>query len=473
MTLSLPIVLTPAGLVPLDPQVLRDELVAEAETMSPGLTTDLPGTLIEDIASTDVGALVVADSARVDLINSVTPYGANELILNQLGQQAGVPQGQGSNAVVFVVFSSNTPGLLVNKGFVVSDGQRQYVVQDGGAVGTDGDTAPLSCLCTTAGVFPVPAATVTAIITPPPSPATLTCTNPTPGLPAVAVQTVDQYRATVLQAGAATAQGMPGYVKTQLARVVGVEQRLVSMPISGSGYVVVVGGGDPYHVAGGIYLGCSNPANLKGSVLGVVAITNANPGVVTTDLQHGYPTGEVVTITRAIGIAGINGVPLTITVLTPRTFSIGIDTTSSGAYAGGGELSPNLRNESVAVLDAPDTYDIPFVSPLQERATVSLLWGTNSTNLVSDAAVASLAAQPIADYMNSVVTGQPINLLQLDDVFKQAVASVLDPSQVTRLVWAVTIGGASAPPTSGTDIIPTDPFSYVQCFVSDVTVAQG
>ncbi|WP_420488937.1 hypothetical protein [Phytobacter diazotrophicus] len=58
--------------------------------LSPGLTTDLPGSLIEDIVSTDVGALLVCDQARVDLINSVGPLKTNLTMLNLLAQQSGI-----------------------------------------------------------------------------------------------------------------------------------------------------------------------------------------------------------------------------------------------------------------------------------------------------------------------------------------------------------------------------------------------
>ena len=79
-----------AGPVPQTAESLREQLVAEAVPLSPGLTTDLPGSLIEDIVSTDVGALLVCDQARVDLINSVGPLKTNLTMLNLLAQQSGI-----------------------------------------------------------------------------------------------------------------------------------------------------------------------------------------------------------------------------------------------------------------------------------------------------------------------------------------------------------------------------------------------
>ena len=60
-----------SGAVATSPSTLRQQLVDIAVAANPGLTTNLPGTLIEDIVSTDVGALTIIDQARVDTINSV------------------------------------------------------------------------------------------------------------------------------------------------------------------------------------------------------------------------------------------------------------------------------------------------------------------------------------------------------------------------------------------------------------------
>ena len=119
--MSLPTVITAAGLQPQSPATLRANLVAAVAAQNPGYTADLPGSLIEDIASTDVGALVVCDQARVDLVNSLSPYAANAQLLIQLGNISGVQQGTTSNTSVYVVFSG-TVGFVVSPGFTVSDG---------------------------------------------------------------------------------------------------------------------------------------------------------------------------------------------------------------------------------------------------------------------------------------------------------------------------------------------------------------
>ena len=89
--INIPLVMTSEGPVPTPPATLRAQLVDSVASTNPDYTANLPGSLIEDIASTDVGALVTMDQARVDAINSVTPYGANAFVLGQLGAQFGIP----------------------------------------------------------------------------------------------------------------------------------------------------------------------------------------------------------------------------------------------------------------------------------------------------------------------------------------------------------------------------------------------
>src|SRR5208337_1611673 len=103
--LPLPTVLPLTGEQPLPPAFIQQTLLAEVAATNPGYTAQLPGLLIEDISSTAVGALIACDTAYVDLINSVTPYGANEFVLNQLGQVYGVTPGLSTNTSVNVVFN--------------------------------------------------------------------------------------------------------------------------------------------------------------------------------------------------------------------------------------------------------------------------------------------------------------------------------------------------------------------------------
>lgn len=477
--IGIPTIVTAAGDTPATPEALQTTLLSNAVTLSPGLVGNLPGTLIEDVASTSVGALAMMDSAYVDLINSISATTANPFILTQLGNMYGVPQGIGSNGSVFVIFSApGAPGFIINAGFQVTDGTNQYTVQDGGIINTGGQSAALFCVAVQSGTFAIPQNTVNQLVTSIPTGYTVTCNNPTAGLPLVAPQTIAQYQAQVIAAGQSTAQGMPQFLKTQIAKVVGISPRLVSVQQNGAQWTVMVGGGDPYQIGFAIYTGVPDIATLTGCSLGVAAITNASDGVVTTNIAHGYSNGQVVTITGATGISGINGVPITVAGVTPYTFQTGINTTGAGTYLGGGSLSPNFRNQSVAINDYPDTYTIPFVVPLQQLVTIGLTWNTSGGNVaaapfVNSAAVAALANPALVAYINSIPASAPINISTMQGVFKKSIASILNPDLITRMIWLITVNGIGVPVVPGTEIIPIDNFSYVETFTPNVSVLQG
>lgn len=73
----------------------------------------------------------------------------------------------------------------------------------------------------------------------------------------------------------------------------------------------------------------------------ILSITNANPAVVTTSINgvvpadHDYITGTIVRldVPTGFGMTQANQLTGTITVLTPTTFSINIDTTHFDVFA--------------------------------------------------------------------------------------------------------------------------------------------
>jgi len=462
--------ITTAGAVPASPTELLNAELAAATALSPGLTANLPGSLVEDMASTAAGALVVQDQAYVDLVNSISPTTANAFLLYQLGQTYGVQQGIGSNTSVYVTFAG-LPGFVIPIGFTVSDGSHQYTVQDGGIIESNGFSAPLYCLATTQGSWAVPTGTVVQVITSVPSGFSLTCTNETDGLPGQTAQTLQDYQAQVIQSGKAIAQGTPTFLRAVLGRISGVQTRLVSIQVIGGNLTVICGGGDPYAVAYGIYQSIFNLPDLVGSVLTATAITNANPGVVTTNLNHGYSTGQHIAITDATPGA-FNG-NYTITVINETSFSIGVDTTSFGSYTGGGIISPNLRNITVSIDDFPDEYTITYVNPPLQTVSMAVTWNTIATNFIAPSAVAQLAQPALAAYINSIYVGQPINVLELQSVFQLAVASIVPTPLLSRLIFSVTINGNVVSPEAGTGLIYGDSQSYFETSPSLITVVQG
>jgi len=466
------IVVTKQGVQPTPPATLRDRLIAIVTSLSPGYTANLPGSLIEDITSTDTYALVQCDQAMVELINSVSPYAANEQLLIQLGNIYGVPQGLSTNTSVNVVFNG-TPGFTILRGFTVSDGTHQYTVQSGAIIGSGGQSDFVYCLATVAGSWAVPTNTVNQIVTSVPNTVTLTVTNPIPGTPQSDPQTIADYRSQVLQGGQAVSTGLPSLMKTALQRVSGVPSRLVTIRQVIDGWQVIVGGGDPYQVANAIYETLFDLTSLRGSVLGMTAATKANPGVITVDKPHGYTTGQTVEINDVVGMVELNGNSYTATVVSPTSFSIGVDTTGFTTYVSGGVVTPNFRNQTVSITSYPNTYEIKFVRPVAQQVEIAVLWNTNSTNLVSPEAVSALAVPALEAYTLAVVVGQPMNLFQLQNVFQAAVLPILPTQLLTRIVFTVTIDGVVVPPDAGTGIIAGDSEGYFVTDVSLISVSQG
>lgn len=479
---DLPVIVSPAGAQPTPPATLLAILLASVSATNPGYTANLPGSLIEDISSTSVGALVICDTARVETINSLTPFGSNAFLLAELGQiylGPGAAPATPTNTSVFVTFTvtnaiggSPANGYVISIGFTVSDGTFQYVVQDGGIANALG-TVTLFCQATVSGSWAVPPGTVTNIVTSVPSQYVITCTNSLAGVSGAVAETLDQYRARVIQAGQAVSQGMTTMLRTRLGLVPGVQQRLISVQQqTGSGWMVICGGGDPYAVAGAIFDSLFDISTLVGSTLSVTNITQGNPGIVTTNKNHGYSNGQLVQLSQVLGMTQINNLSLTVTVVDGKRFSVGISTSGFSPYTGGGVVNPNLRNISVSLIDYPDTYGITFVNPPAQTVTISVTWHTPLPNFVAASSVAQLAAPAIADYVNSIIVGNPINLLSAQDAFINAVAGILPESQIESLLFTVVINGIVTAPQAGTNMIFGDVESYFTTNAGSITVTE-
>ena len=470
--MSVTVVLTDAGRVNTSPATLFNNLTTTVAATNPGYTYNLPGSLVADIAGTDVAALAVCDSAVTELINSVTPYGANAFILAQLGAVYGVPMGAGSTTSVYVVFSG-PPGFPIPKGFTVYDSISQYVVQDGGIINSAGTTIPLYALAVTQGIWAVTANSVTNIFTSVPSSIGLTVTNPLPGIPGTTAQTEGQYRSQVLQAGLVGCQGTPAYLRTLLECISGVQSQLIAIQPTNGAWKIIVGGGDAYEVGYAIYRAVPDVGMLVGSSIEISSITTANPGVVTTTLNHGYVTGQTISFQNVGGMLELNSGTYTATVLSGTSFSIGVDTTSYLPFTEGGEVLPNERNVVVSINNYPDYYNIPFVNPPQQSVGVLLVWNTTAVNFIAVSQFSQIATQAIVGYVNALPVGAPINVFEMERTVQEAAASVLPSALLSRMVWSVTINGVATAPAAGTQLISGDPESYFYATTATIVVEQG
>ncbi|MHB8817313.1 MAG: hypothetical protein ACYDAE_29175 [Steroidobacteraceae bacterium] len=402
-TYNFPIVIGPQGLLPQQPASLLSQLTGNVGSTNPGYTANLPGSMIEDFSSTGVGGIALCDQAKVDLTNSLTPYGANAPLLLQLGQVYGVPMGTPTTVNVGVQFINSTPGYLVSQGTIVSDGTNSYALQATAAIATNGQSLVVPAIALNSAQTVVPAAGAVAQITSsiPPGIA-LNVTNPSAGNPAQAAETYQSYRGRVLQAGLAASVGTARFIKTLVGEIPGVVPRLIAVHQANPGIRVIVGGsGDPYLIGNAILQAVGDPTDLVGSAI------NVN------------------------------------------------------------------RNTTVSLVDYPDTYSVLWVLPPAQTVTMTVTWNTSLPNFSGGASFPGLTQAPLAAYLNSLVSGQPVNLLMMNEIFKTAISGVLDPSLLTRLVYSVFINGVLTTPATGYSSIAGDPESYFTALSTGITVVQG
>jgi hypothetical protein len=504
---TLPLVMSDTGLQPQAPADLRNQIVTSVEATNPDYTDNLPGSLIEDVCSTDVAAVALSDSFLVDLVNSVSPLGANPFLLKLFGDLYGLLPQAAANTSVYVVFSGD-PGFVIVKGFLVSDGSYQYACMDGGIIGADGQSLPIYAVASVTGNWAVIPGSVNQLATSVPAPYQINVTNPEAGIPATASEDIADFRDRVLMAGLAASTGMARYAKTLLGNLPGVQKRLVSTrqiistdPMTNGRYVAIVGGGDPYQVAYALADAMFWAPGLVAPDIPIVDIAPAATDTTTTpptyrvtvttselhnlttyappDPATGAPaSGDVETIygvTATGSMQGVNGVTGGVTVIDLYNFTMVVpfDPHSAGAYGSGGYVTPNPIVEQVTITDYPDTYLISFVIPVLEPVTMVVEWGTDSPNFVSAAAVAQMAQPALQAYINSLPAGTaPINIYDMTAIFLDAIATVLPAEQVTALDFTVNINGAVAAPALGTGAIYGDPNGFFEIQLKDIVVSQ-
>lgn len=125
--------------------------------------------------------------------------------------------------------------------------------------------------------------------------------------------------------------------------------------------------------------------------INISAITQANPGEITTAAPHGYTTGNLVYITSVGGMTELNNRAFTITVTGASTFTIGEDTSTYTAYTVGG---------TVAVIDTSVDRVMGIWRYLEDSGVeATLAFSTTRANLYSGVtnSFIELDAAPIMD----------------------------------------------------------------------------
>jgi hypothetical protein len=268
---ALPLIVGPNGYQPTPPSDLNSQMAQIATSLSPGITTDLPGSMVADLLGTGTAGAVLSDQARVELLNSLSASGANVFLLQQIGTALGVRYGQPTNASVYVVFYAPLNiGHVITNGFQIQDTSGNvYAVQGGGAILSTGYSAPLYAVAVNSGAFSSAEDTVTGIVTSVPLSISLSVTNPNAGaIGNPNGENFYSYRQRVIQAQIAACCGGPRLLKTLLNNVLGASNLTSVQVVPGTGIKVVVGGSaDPYAIAYAIFQGIGDISQLTGSTI--------------------------------------------------------------------------------------------------------------------------------------------------------------------------------------------------------------
>ncbi len=109
-------------------------------------------------------------------------------------------------------------------------------------------------------------------------------------------------------------------------------------PISVDG--LILSGSYPIITAGtGYSITAASAATSSQALKTITAITQNNPGAVTTSTAHGFTTGDYIYIYGVVGMTQVNGRLFQITSTGANSFTIGVDTTGYTAYTSDGRAS--------------------------------------------------------------------------------------------------------------------------------------
>lgn len=513
---DLPVVLTAAGVVPTDPDTIRSQIVANVTATDPDFTANLPASMVEDLVSTAVAAASVSDQARVELLNSLTPAGANEFLLTQLGQVYGVVMGQPTNASALLTFSG-TVGYTISQGFLVTDGSYVYQTQATVTIGSTGSTQPVNAIALDPNATVAAANAINQLITSVPSQYTVAVTNPAAGVPAATPETFQSYRGRVMAAGTCASVSTGRFIRTLLAQVPGVNPQQIGVqqnrggaaplaaPTANTPTTATTGGTLPaatyYYVVTTLNaLGETTASNevsvtttgtTSANTITWSAVTGATGyrvyrGTATGTENVYYAVGAVTTLTDTGAAASTGSPPTNNTTANTAGFRV-IVGGSGDPYAIANAILQSVadptdltgssvsssRTVTVSVSDYPDTYTIPYVVAPSQSVTMVITWNTSLLNFAGGGTFQALVAPIISAYVSNLPVGAPINELEMAYLFQQAVAAQIDQNLITRLVFSVYINGTLVSPASGYADVVGDPEGFFVCASTAVTVNQG
>lgn len=210
------------------------------------------------------------------------------------------------------------------------------------------------------------------------------------------------------------------------------------------------------------------------SQLAVSAISNTSPAVLTCVAPTSLEPGQsmTVTITGALGIAGVNGT-FTGTYVTADSFSIPVDTTAAGTYTGGASVEGGDLGQIDRLIQA---NVVPDNTTAITTSAVALPIVVNATVIVPQALKAAYELRVIAQLeaqMSSYEIGgnAPGFAVAYDDIvgaLEEAGVQVLGQASLVRQIQSLSLNGLGV----GVGVSFPSPF-YQAILVSPVISVVG
>ncbi|AHK21535.1 hypothetical protein BF17_21385 [Yersinia similis] len=130
----------------------------------------------------------------------------------------------------------------------------------------------------------------------------------------------------------------------------------------------------------------------------------------------------------------------------------------------------SVEKKTVSLTVSPDVYQIPYVIPTSQNVIVIITWNTVSESYVDPAGISLAVQQNVADYINAIEVGNPINLLQIQDIFRDSVKQLVDASLISMIDVQIGINGNIVSPTTGSSLVYSDTYAYFTTITSQIQV---
>ncbi|RYM58517.1 hypothetical protein BSR03_22005 [Serratia proteamaculans] len=131
-----------------------------------------------------------------------------------------------------------------------------------------------------------------------------------------------------------------------------------------------------------------------------------------------------------------------------------------------------VEKKTIPITVYPDVYQVPFVVPSSQNVEVLITWNSASTTYIDPAGIAKAVQQNIADYVNAIAVGQPINIFQIQDIFLKSVEGLVAASLLSMIQVQIGINAAIKPPVPESSLVYGDTYAYFSTSAAQIQVKQ-